>query len=367
MTARRAARGGAVLAAGATALLASAVPAAAQEAPAPERTAFYSAASGGGLAAPQPTANDGDLRVSRTVRTENFAALLYQAEGVRASLDLTIRDVPPPAGTPDVVVCPTVGTEWEAGPNQPVDAAPEYDCEAGIAFGVPSEDGLTVSFALDRAFQVAPGTWSMVVVPTPYELQVVVDVPKVPAPFSLDFAAPAAGAFVVEPEFVTPTLEEPGSDPGTTDGTTGGGTGEAFLPGGFEAPPTFDGGTAEAPLVAGGLDAALPEPASAPEPAVAAGAPTAAVPLLVARPAGVVQDLGSGRRLLALLVLAGGSAAVGYAAGQQRPGPRLIGGRSRAVVPSAVPALAGPAPAEERPRGIGRFAKTRDAAPRRLR
>jgi hypothetical protein len=65
-------------------------------------------------------------------------------------------------------------------------------------------------------------------------------------------------------------------------------------------------------------------------------------------------------------VLAGGSAAVGYAAGQQRPGPRLIGGRSRlATLPRD--RSADEPPREERPRGIGRFAKTRDAAPRRLR
>jgi hypothetical protein len=75
--------------------------------------------------------------------------------------------------------------------------------------------------------------------------------------------------------------------------------------------------------VAGGADVPLPD--SGPAPAVAEGSdPQAAgVPqtLLPVAPAGVVEDLGSGRRLLALLVLAGGSAAVGYAAGSSAPGP----------------------------------------------
>ena len=70
--------------------------------------------------------------------------------------------------------------------------------------------------------------------------------------------------------------------------------------------------------------------------------------------------------LLALLALAGGSAAVGYAAGQQRPGPRLIGGRAR-LAPAGAPAVAAAPGPEDRPRGIGRFAKPRDTAPRRLR
>jgi hypothetical protein len=346
-------------------LLLVSAPAAAQAAPAtpaPERTASYSAASGGGLAAPQPTANEGDLRISRTVRTESFATLLYRAPGARASLDVTIRDVPPPTGTPDVLACPTTGAAWKAGTNQPIDAAPAYDCTGTVGFGALSEDGTTLSFALDPAFQVEPGVWSIALVPTPSELQVVVGVPSVASPFSLDLAAPEAGSFVAEPEFVTPTLEEPATDPATDAGGTDGGTGEALLPGGFAAAPSVGTGVAaQAPLLAGGADAALAAQPTAPAPILPAAAPP-----LLAQPAGVAEDLGSGRRLLALLVLAGGSAAVGYAAGQQRPGPRILGGRSRLGAPAAAAAVPVPT-ADDRPRGIGRFAKPREAAPRRLR
>jgi hypothetical protein len=70
------------------------------------------------------------------------------------------------------------------------------------------------------------------------------------------------------------------------------------------------------------------------------------------------------------------SGAVGYAAGKNRSAPQLIGGRAgRAVVAtgpvSGGAASSGPASggAEGAPRqrGIGRFAKQRERAPRRLR
>lgn len=330
----------------------------------PERTGWWNRVSAGGVVLPQPTAQPGDLRVAAGPDAPTaYAAVLYSApDSPGATLDLEVRSR---SGTAEVVACPTELTEWPEGPNQPYDKAPAFNCEVGSALGALSEDGKTLSFTLDTTTQTEPGVWSLALVPQPEAQQI----------FTLDIAEPGPQAFQPDPP---DTSSDTGSDtsfdsstdapPPDTSGSSGG-TGEAFTPGAFEAPPTFDTGVAEAPLVAAGADVPLPEPepATAPEPAVAAGAAPVATPLLLARPAGVVEDLTAGRRLLALLVLAGGSAAVGYAAGQQRPGPRLIGGRSRAVLPGAVPALSGPAPAEDRPRGIGRFAKDRDAAPRRLR
>ena len=340
----------------ATVLLPSTAAAAAE----PERAGWWNRASGGGLVAPAPAAAPGDLRISALAPDEPtaYAAVLFTAPGApTATLDLKVRGK---TGTPEIAACPTESTDWPEGGNQPYDKAPPYDCEIGVAFGSLSEDGMTLSFVLDTTTQTEPGVWSLALVPQPDSAS---------GPFVLDIVEPDASVFLAAAPETSTTSSDPATESSVDSGTTSseGGSGEAFLPGGFEPPPVFDTGIAEAPLVAGGADTPLPAPASAPEPAVVAGAPAAATPLLVARPAGVVEDLGSGRRLLALLVLAGGSAAVGYAAGQQRPGPRLIGGRSRAAVPTAVPALAGPASAEERPRGIGRFAKTRDAAPRRLR
>jgi hypothetical protein len=327
----------------------------------PDRAGWWNRASAGSLVAPAPTTAPGDLRVAAfgPDQPAAYSALLFPTAGATdATLDLQIR-AGSVTGTPEVAACPTETTEWKEGENQPYETAPPYDCEVGTAFGTISEDGATLSFLLDSSTQTEPGTWSLAIVPLPGSTS---------GPFTLDIVKPTAQVFQASMPDTSTDSELP-DDTGSTDpGTRGGGEGEAFLPGGFEAPPSFDTGTAEAPLVAGGADTALPD-AAAPAPTVADGAvPQAAgapPTLLPVAPAGVVEDLGSGRRLLALLVLAGGSAAVGYAAGQQRPGPRLIGGRSRAG--SALPAVPTEPAGQDRPRGIGRFAKTRDAAPRRLR
>ena len=337
-----------------------AAPAAAEAAPAVERTAWFNAASGGGLAAPQPTTTEGDLRVVRAVDTQAFSTLLYRGEGVRASLDMAVREGSA-QGTPDVVACPTVGTEWAEGANQPMDAAPEVDCSLSMAYGLLSDDGLTLSFGLDAGFEVAPGTWSIALVPTPGGVSAGPP-PKVPLPFALDLQPPAPGAFVLEEAFTLPELPTGGSSTGDAgSGTAAPATGFAVAGDLGGLPVSTSAGTAEAPA----LDPQLAAPApAAGRPAVAA--PPPGTQQLVVRPAAVTGDDDAGRRLLALLALAGGSAAVGYAAGQTRPGPRLIGGRARLGVQPAV-AAAVPAHPRDRPRGIGRFSKPRDVAPRRLR
>ena len=333
-----------------TALALPAAPAVAEATPEVDRTAWFNAASGGGLAAPQPTTSEDDLRVVRAVETQAFSTLLYVGEGVRASLDLTVREGSA-QGTPDVVACPTVGVDWEAGGNQPMDAAPAYDCDRSMSFAVLSEDGTTLSFGLDGAFQVQPGTWSIAVVPAPGGVDVGPP-PKVPLPFTLDLEPPAAGAIVLEEEFALPAPSDPEVSAPTTTGTDAGS--------GFA--PAADLGS----LPADGAAAAPLDPAVA-APAPESAAPALPTPVLATAPLNVLPaastgDDDSGRRLLALLALAGGSAAVGYAAGQSRPGPQLIGGRAR--LGGGVPVPAAP---QERPRGIGRFAKVRDEAPRRLR
>lgn len=334
----------------------------ASQEPAVERTAWYSAASGGGLVAPQPTTAEDDLRVARAVETSAFSVLLFRGEGVRGSLVVSLREGSA-TGMPDLVACPTVGTDWEAGANQPADAAPEVDCAASTGFGVPSDDGLSIEFGIDAAFQVEPGTWSIALVPTPRAVAPGPP-PAAPLPFSVDIVAPEPGSLVLEEELGVDRAPAPppaeGAPPASAPGT---GFGFAPDPGaGFGAVP--DSGSADAPALDPAVAAApLSAPLAAPQ---TGAAPVTLPPPLQATPAGVVEDLGAGRRLLALLVLAGGSAAVGYAAGQQRPGPRLIGGRARALGTPALAVGGGPS-GQDRPRGIGRFAKVRETAPRRLR
>lgn len=366
---RRAALGLAALLVGGLGL----APASAEGAPAPERTAWWSAASGGGLAAPQPGTAEGDLRVVRALEPQAFSTLLYRGEGARAGLVLEVRPTTA-AGTPDVLACPTVGADWDAGGNQPAEAAPEVDCSA-FATGVLSDDGLTLSFSLDERFQVEPGTWSIALLPASGEPVVTVP-PVVPLPFAVDLVAPEPGDFVLEDAFELPAevpadvpadvIAPPATSAADVDGADVDGAGSAF--GGFDAGSVPSAPSSslvfDAPMVAGDGGTAVALPA----PAVAGGPGTRLPPAFLTRPAGAAQDLGETGRLLALLVLAGGCALVGFAAGQSRPGPQLIGGRAR-VAAALGGAAAGPVPGrrEDRPRGIGRFAKERDAAPRRLR
>lgn len=344
-------RGAVVVAlAGAAALL----PAGVAFAEEPEKTGWWSRLSAGDAVLPAPTTAEGDLRIAQAPDgPAAFAAVLYPSAGsTAATLTLRLRG-DRVVGTPDVLACVTADAQWPAGGNQPFDRAPEHDCDLGSAFAAVDAEAGTLTFFLDSTLQDSEGSWSLALVPAPEA-----------APFSVDVAEPEVADFVAEPPTGgTDTFEpDPFEPPPTDEGSSSGSSGEALV-GTFEPPASFDTGSTEMPpLLAGADEAPLPEPA-APGPAVAGAAPVNP-PVLLARPAGVVEDLGSGRRLLGLLVLAGGSAAVGYAAGQQRPGPRLIGGRARAL-PAAAAVV--PAPAEERPRGIGRFARVRDAAPRRLR
>jgi len=329
------------------------LPTSAAAAAEPERTGWWNRLSAQGLALPQPQTEPGDLRVqSGPEGPTAYTALLYTAAGSStATLDLALREGSV-VGTPEVAACPTLTTDWSEGENQPFDAAPEFDCAIGVSVGLVSEDGKTLSFDLDTSTQAEAGVWSLALVPQPDGSG---------TPFSLDLVKPGPQSFTAAPpETSAGPAPAPPPDPGTSTADNGAGSSaEAFAPSGFEAPvPAPEAVALSAPLVATGEAAPAAQPA-APAPPVAA---PPVVPLVTA-PAGVAEELGSGRRLLALLVLAGGSAALGYAAGQQRPGPRLLGGRARLGAPTLA---GGPPDKDERPRGIGRFAKTRDAAPRRL-
>lgn len=322
-------------------------PAAAAE---PERSGWWNRLSGPGLALPQPTTAPGDLRVaSGGDGPSAYAALLYSTAGAAtATLDVGVRSGSA-VGTVEVVACPTTATDWVEGENQPFDAAPAYDCAVGLAFGSLSADGTTLSFRLDQSLQVEPGRWSVALVPQP----------DAATPFAVDLVTPGPQAFV--PELPSPP-EPAGAAPAVPVNTGTAGT--------SSPPDVLSAPGLDLPALLGwddpAVDVAAPEAAA---PALAAAAPQTVVPTAVRTP-GVAADLGGGgARLLALLVLVAGSAAFGYVSGQPRPGPRLLGGRARAVT-AAVPVATGPELIEragERPRGIGRFAKERTSGPRRLR
>ena len=333
-------------------------PAPAALAEAPEKTGWWSAASGGGLALPQPTAAEGDLRVARTVRTEAFAAVLVRADGATsAELTLGLREGRT-IGTPDVVACPTAGTDWQEGGNQPVDAAPAVDCGA-LSLASSSEDGRSLVFGLDATQQVEPGVWSVALLPQP----------GVTTPFSVDLVVPDDGGVTVLQSAPADDAEPAVEDTAASEPAA---TGTAEQPSGFtadSAAPVLDvpapagEGVAVNPLLAEPLTSAVEPEAEPPLVDLQVAPPQgASTPRLAAAQDATGLD---GPRLLALLALVAVAYLVGRAQGEQRPGPRLLGGRAR-VAQVVAPAAAAPEPAE-RPRGIGRFAKQRDHAPRRLR
>lgn len=337
------------------------------------RTGWWNAVSVPGAALPAPTRAPSDLRVGYAGHAPTaYAAVLYSAPGATtATLDLLL--VPGRAvGTAVMAACPTKDTTWTAGPNQSIDKAPRYDCARGLASAVPAADGLSVSFALDASQQVSPGVWSLALVPQPDSTST----------FMTDLQAPGPAAFAADPpaqdQFSPPiggpdgatTPDQPGADAGAGSGGQPGGD-ALLLPDSLTVPAVAEG-TAQLPLLA---DAGVPAgsaAATAPAPALAGALdqPVRFRPRsILARPAAAELPGSDRERLLVLLLLVGLAATVGYVAGQDRPGPRLIGGRAQTMTAGGSGASSSrrPPQADPRERGIGRFAKPRTAAPRRLR
>lgn len=359
-------------------VVAVALPGQATTAPAAEKAGWWSATSGGGAALPQPSTADGDLRVARGAQASAaapasqpaaFAALLYRHDGTRATLQLKFRDQRV-VGTPDIAACPTKDTGWTPGGNQPAAAAPQVDCGASTSFGTLAADGTSVSFTLDSRFQVEPGVWSVALVPTPGDVNPGPP-PSAPLPFSADLVAPEPGAFTAESDGDPLPASDPVADSGTGTGpavpaATGDGSATATLPGGFSAgsvPAPADTSGLSLPSVAG---AAGPTSGAAPAPAVAAPTATSRRPV---RPAAASAPT-VGTNLLVLAALVALAAWLGRESSLPRTSPRLLGGRARlagATAAGPADAPAGPPSPEDRPRGLGQFARVRDAAPRRLR
>lgn len=305
-----------------------------------QRSAWWNTVSGPGVAAPQPTTADGDLHVAQGPGAPlAFAALMYagsDAPSVRLVLGLREERV---VGTPLVVACPTTTVEWEAGGNQPAEAAPAFDC-ANPAQGAVSEDGTTMSFALDERQQITPGTWSVALVPQP----------GAQAPFSVDFVQPDQTVFTPAPsgggDDQPVVVVDDGS--GTTSQPTFDTPSSGMFPAADPAPPA-ETPAVQTPEISG--PAATP---AAPQTPVAGSASSGA------------RHVTSGERLLALLTLFAGTALVGHSVQQERHTPHLLGGRARTLTVPLPDADLHPAP-HERPRGIGRFARMRTEPPRRLR
>jgi hypothetical protein len=158
-----------------------------------QRVGWWNTVSAAGAAAPAPTSPSDGIHVEAANGTTlAFGALMYAvaADGA-ARLVLAIGGS---AGTVALAACPTKGTSWPDGGDQPSDKAPAYDCSAIHYPGVASADGTTVTFTLPTTAGVTQnGLLSLAIVPDTSALSA----PTTGPTFSADIARPGADAFTV--------------------------------------------------------------------------------------------------------------------------------------------------------------------------
>jgi hypothetical protein len=302
------------------------------DAAAPQRVGWWNAASASGgpsgaAAAPSPTTPPGGLRVASGPTTPAgpllpsqvppnsqitaYGAVLYALpEGSSAVLKLTIAGSP--QGTPQVVACPTSGTTWSSGDDQPAGSEPAYDCASQHFPGTVSADATTITFQVRAQFETTPGLLSLAIVPDTTSTAL----PTGGAPFAVDFAPPDARSF-------TPASSE----------QTGSSTESLPPPLAFETPSMpsdLTGGNAGAPLALPlpSLSAPAPLPSAAPVPVPQGKSPSAAAPAR-SPVAAVATDTVKARIASAL-----GTAALLAAIVVWSLGYGLLGGR---IIPLSVP------------------------------
>ncbi|HEU5033463.1 MAG TPA: hypothetical protein VFT62_01765, partial [Mycobacteriales bacterium] len=206
------------------------------QADAPVQTGWWNALSGGGQAAPAPTTPAGGLHIAVAPgQVLAFGAVLYAMPAdATATLELPITNVvmtdnvnttgetiggvvPVPSLSPALALraCPTKTTAWKAGDDQPMAAAPGYDCSTRSVTGNLAADGKTVTFLLDGSLETTPGQLSVAIVPVLTNAipnlgtEAPVDTTQ---PFSLDVPKPG-----------TDSLTLTGTSPGLAGGTPAGG------------------------------------------------------------------------------------------------------------------------------------------------
>jgi hypothetical protein len=340
---------------------------------APVQTAWYNAVSGGGQAAPDPLTPAGGLHVSvASGEVLAFAAVQYTlAEGSTATIEFKISNltatpvINPTAPTTDpaayIVACPISGT-WKAGDDQPMDAAPKYDCTRSVP-GNLSADSTTLTFLADSSIEAVPGQLSLAIVPVTTDNIPGVGTPA-PAdttqPFSLDINKPDASSLTVTG---TSALPAPAGAPKpATGGTTAG-----------------SGSTAGAGSAAGGSSAGVSLPGAMTTDSSSTSSDAGTSPVVApsqapaAAPAAATVPSTSNRAhnaALAMLLLIG-IGLVAMSSGQMQRAPRLLGGAGRhAAMTTAATAATTAAAAVPMGlygnRGLGRFNKPRTEPARPL-
>ena len=330
-------------------LVAASWPAGAQ---APDRTGWWSTTSVGGTVLPLPalpttTAPDGLHIANGPTGVLAFAAVSYHSEPFSSAtlvLHLTAGSL---IGTPVVQACPTTTDTWPGGGNQAAATAPAYTCAGRSTPGLLGSDstGPILTFLLDATQQAGPGVVSLAIVPLASST----------TPFSFDLAKPTTSSFVG-----TPVSQAPAAVPTAAP--------VAAAPQPVPVSPVAElpvgPMTPDLPVPA---EPSVPVPAIAPAPAAASPAPVdqvqVAEPRLVPAAARVGLRSDERARQAALLLLAALIGGLGYLIGHNQDVPlRLIGGRAVRPTPGDLLLADADAPVG----GLGRFARPRPAAARKL-
>lgn len=361
------------------------------------QSGWWNEAAVGPLAAPATTPSD-QLQVSNGFSGPlAFAAVRVSAPsatpaGWAVTLTLTVPPGAATVGTPAVSACPTTG-RWKPGADQKPSSAPGYSCRSGHQADGAAGNGVEKwTFPLSWG---SGGTVSVALVPTP----------GTTSPFSVAYTAPtpASVTFGPEPAATAPVSSTPsnspyppggsgsgsGSSPGAGSGLgspvasgqpvsapgapgtpapagafSAGATGPTSSPGGTGAPPSFG-------AVPAGAGGGAPGSQAAANPAGGSAGGAVAAPLAAAPGGGSAPGAGGDRagRLMAFCLLVVTGLVLFFLSAQPDRAPRLLGpltSRVRALTGTVSAAEPAPAAAGGPVRGVGRFARERNAPPRRL-
>jgi hypothetical protein len=284
---------------------------------------------------PPPTVPEDGLHVANDASGASaIAAVRYKIDGqAGGTLTLRLAEGSTLTGTEEIVACPVQGG-FEAAQNGRWDAKPSYDEAACILAATPTEAGDGLTFDVPATMASALGDISVVVVPAPGST----------TPFSLAFARPADGDFVV----TTPVVAAPASGGAVSSPAP------AYSPG----TPVYSAPQPSSPSFSAPSSPAVAAPA-----ADAGGEATPSIPTTPTVAAIEAAEESRAPQLVAILTLLLVGAALWWLGSQPQRAPRLLGSVGGAASREAdVPVAA----ATARPRGVGRFARIRTAAPNRL-
>ena len=307
----------------------------------PTRVAWWSEAAVAGTAVPAPMTTAGGLQVTEGVTgPESFGAVHYDLAdapaGQKGPTTLTLVVTPnSTVGSPALRACPTLSESWRAGGDQPVSAAPAYDCTSGVA-GFVSADHTSVGFALPVGMRDARGDVDVAIVPVSGS-----------EPFQVSFDAPGTSSLTVAaPTSALPASPAAKPAPAAAVAHSKRSAPVRPVPVPIQLPE---------PALAGGLSAPPPV-VPAPTPVVAPATPTAKAASTPAVAAPARSSPGHAHKVaLVLLFLVVDLVIV--ASLQPPRAPRLLGGVGRGR-PEPEPAAA--------VGGLGRFARPRVTPPRRI-